>query len=190
MTLSDRTEPRTDTYKGQMASYAKQNTSAQLLFHIRLDPLKLPRELLPGDPRTSVKYSLMGALQTNKSETRMTGSILKQDPSTHKKRFRRTLFIKTKRKFWRVIISPFFQATKQHLNNIYWEENERCLPALVEPSFYVVFNVRHNRRISEIQGTALGKSLRAWTSIYRSRPAGVAQSKHAFVGGTVSTWAR
>ena len=26
--------------------------------------------------------------------------------------------------------------------------------------------------------------------IYRSRPAGVAQSKHAFVGGTVSMWAR
>ena len=26
--------------------------------------------------------------------------------------------------------------------------------------------------------------------IYRSRPAGVAQSRHAFVGGTVSTWAR
>ena len=27
-------------------------------------------------------------------------------------------------------------------------------------------------------------------SAYRSRPAGVAQSRHAFVGGTVSTWAR
>ena len=26
--------------------------------------------------------------------------------------------------------------------------------------------------------------------IYRSRPAGVAQSRRAFVGGTVSTWAR
>ena len=26
--------------------------------------------------------------------------------------------------------------------------------------------------------------------IYRSMPAGVAQSSHAFVGGTVSTWAR
>ena len=26
--------------------------------------------------------------------------------------------------------------------------------------------------------------------IYRSRPVGVAQSRHAFVGGTVSTWAR
>ena len=31
-----------------------------------------------------------------------------------------------------------------------------------------------NRRSSEIQGTALGKSLRAWTCIYRSMPAGVA----------------
>ena len=47
-----------------------------------------------------------------------------------------------------------------------------------------------NRRSSEIQGTAFGKSLRAWTCIYRSMPAGVAQSRHAFVGGTVSTWGR
>ena len=53
-----------------------------------------------------------------------------------------------------------------------------------------------NRRSSEIQGTALGKSLRAWTCIYiyiyiyRSMPAGVAQSRHAFVWGTVSTWGR
>ena len=47
-----------------------------------------------------------------------------------------------------------------------------------------------NRRSSEIQGTALGKCLRAWTCIHRSMPAGVAQSSHAFVGGTVSTWAR
>ena len=39
------------------------------------------------------------------------------------------------------------------------------------------------RRSSEIQGTALGKSLRAWTCIYRSMPAGVAQSRHVFVGG-------
>ena len=39
-----------------------------------------------------------------------------------------------------------------------------------------------NRRSSEIQGTAL--------SIYRSMPAGVAQSRHAFVRGTVSTWGR
>ena len=48
-----------------------------------------------------------------------------------------------------------------------------------------------NRRASEIQGTALGKCLQAWpVYIYRSRPAGVAQSSHAFVGVTVSTWAR
>ena len=40
-----------------------------------------------------------------------------------------------------------------------------------------------NRRSSEIQGTALGKSLQAWTCTYRSMPAGVAQSRHAFVGG-------
>ena len=47
-----------------------------------------------------------------------------------------------------------------------------------------------NRLSSEIQGTALGKCLRAWTCVYRFMPAGVAQSRHAFVGGTVSTWAR
>ena len=43
----------------------------------------------------------------------------------------------------------------------------------------------NNRQSSEIQGTALGKSLRAWSCIYRSMPAGVAQSRHAFAGGTV-----
>ena len=52
----------------------------------------------------------------------------------------------------------------------------------------------HNRRSSEIQGTALGKSCRAWTCIYiyiyRSMHAGVAQSRHAFAGGTESKWAR
>ena len=47
-----------------------------------------------------------------------------------------------------------------------------------------------NSPSSEIQGTALGKSLRAWTCIYRSMPAGVVQSRHAFAGGTVSMWAR
>ena len=40
---------------------------------------------------------------------------------------------------------------------------------------------RDNRRSSEIQGTAL----RAWTCIYRSMNAGVAHSRHAFVGDTV-----
>ena len=47
-----------------------------------------------------------------------------------------------------------------------------------------------NRRPAEIQRTALGKCLQARPVLYRSRPAGVAQSSHAFVGGTVSTWAR
>ena len=49
------------------------------------------------------------------------------------------------------------------------------------------------RRSSEIQGTALGKCVQAWPEKYRSMPAGVegvAQSSHAFVGGTVSTRAR
>ena len=41
------------------------------------------------------------------------------------------------------------------------------------------------RRSSEIQGTALSKCLRAWSCIYRSMHVGVAQSRHAFVGGTV-----
>ena len=53
-----------------------------------------------------------------------------------------------------------------------------------------IFLHTYNRRSSEIQGTALGKSLRAWTCIYRSMPAGAVQSRHAFVGGTVSTWGR
>ena len=53
------------------------------------------------------------------------------------------------------------------------------------------FGVVCNRRSSEIQGTALGKCLQVWpVYIYRSRPADVAQSSHAFVGGTVRTWAR
>ena len=48
-----------------------------------------------------------------------------------------------------------------------------------------------NRRSWEIQGTALGKCLRTWSGIInRSMPAGVAQSRHAFVGGTLSTWGR
>ena len=48
-----------------------------------------------------------------------------------------------------------------------------------------------NRQSSEIQVTALGKCLRAWSCIYiDTMPAGVVQSRHAFVGGTVSTWAR
>ena len=54
----------------------------------------------------------------------------------------------------------------------------------------VPHDVAENRRSSEIQGTALGKSLQAWTCIYRSMLVGVVQSRHAFVGGTVSTWAR
>ena len=39
---------------GQRASYAMQNTSAQLLFHVRLDPLKLakdPLKVVTGSPR-------------------------------------------------------------------------------------------------------------------------------------------
>ena len=51
-------------------------------------------------------------------------------------------------------------------------------------------NTGVNRQSLEIQGTALGKSLQAWTSIYRSMPAGVAQSRHAFVRSTVSMWGR
>ena len=53
-------------------------------------------------------------------------------------------------------------------------------------TFFSCFNTQS----SKIQGTAPGKRLWAWTCIYRSMPAGVVQSSHAFVGGTVSTWAR
>ena len=54
-----------------------------------------------------------------------------------------------------------------------------------------VMEIVVNRRSSEMQGTALAKCLQAWP-VYTgpSMPAGVAQSSHAFVGGTVSTWAR
>ena len=55
---------------------------------------------------------------------------------------------------------------------------------------HILFSSMLNRQSSEIQGTALGKCLKAWPVLYRSRPAGVAQSRPAFVGGTVSTWAR
>ena len=59
-------------------------------------------------------------------------------------------------------------------------------------SWFVNFRLQltANRRSSEIQGTALGKCLPAWTCTYSSMPAGVAQSRHAFVGDTVSTWGR
>ena len=57
------------------------------------------------------------------------------------------------------------------------------------PVTYEHFTV-NNRRSSEIQGTALGKCLWSWSCIQRSRPAGVALSRHAFVGGTVCMWTR
>ena len=62
--LSDWTEPRTELQKGQRASYAKQNTFAQLLFHIRLDPLKLARDPLKfvaGSPRHLLKILANGS---------------------------------------------------------------------------------------------------------------------------------
>ena len=67
-----------------------------------------------------------------------------------------------------------------------------CLCLRICLSLYVCLSVCqlwHNRRSSEIQGTALGKCLQAWL-VYRSMLVGVAQSRHAFVGGTVSTWGR
>ena len=63
----------------------------------------------------------------------------------------------------------------------------------VSVSSYLLINdwvCGQNRRSSEIQGTALGKCLRAWTCIYRTMPAGIVQSRHAFVGGKVSMWGR
>ena len=48
-----------------------------------------------------------------------------------------------------------------------------------------------NRRSSEIhRGLHSVSAYRHGLYIYRSMPAGVAQSRHAFVGGTVSKWAR
>ena len=59
---------------------------------------------------------------------------------------------------------------------------ERCIHGLVVSDV----TLQHvNRRSSEIQGIALGKSLRAWTCGCH-----LAHSRHAFVGGTVSTWGR
>ena len=51
-------------YKGQRASYAMQNTSAQLLFPIRLDSLKLARDSLKvvaGSPRDLLKILANGS---------------------------------------------------------------------------------------------------------------------------------
>ena len=56
-------------------------------------------------------------------------------------------------------------------------------PGLVCSTEFKVCQFSCNRRSSEIQGTALGKSLRAWTCIYRSRPAGVVHRRHAFCWG-------
>ena len=47
-----------------MASYAKQNTSAQLPFRIRLDPLKLlgdPMKVVEGSPRDLLKILANGS---------------------------------------------------------------------------------------------------------------------------------
>ena len=57
-------KPELSCRRDKRASYAMQNTSAQLLFHIRLDPLKLARDPLKvvAGSRTSLKYLLMGAL--------------------------------------------------------------------------------------------------------------------------------
>ena len=57
-------KPELSCRRDKRASYVMQNTSAQLLFHIRLDPLKLARDPLKvvAGSRTSLKYLLMGAL--------------------------------------------------------------------------------------------------------------------------------
>ena len=44
--------------------------------------------------------------------------------------------------------------------------------------------------LQKSRGLHLVSAYRHGLYIYRSRPAGVVQSRHAFVGGTVSTWAR
>ena len=47
-----------------------------------------------------------------------------------------------------------------------------------------------NRLLQKSRGLHSVSACRHDLSIYRSMPAGVAQSSHAFVGGTLSTWAR
>jgi len=63
VTLSDRTETRTELLKEQRASYSKH--SLQEPIHIRLDPLKLPSDpliVVAGCPKYLLKIPLMGAL--------------------------------------------------------------------------------------------------------------------------------
>ena len=54
-------------------------------------------------------------------------------------------------------------------------------------------NRKKDRTIDELRKSKGLHSVSAYRHglyIYRSRPAGVVQSRHAFVVGTVSTWAR
>ena len=60
-------KPERSCRKGRRASYAMQNTSAQLLFRIRLDPLKLARDPLQvaaGSPRDLLKILANGSSDT------------------------------------------------------------------------------------------------------------------------------
>ena len=72
---------------------------------------------------------------------------------------------------------------KRHRLNTVHEKFESLFPTWSE-------RLTANRRSSESQGTALGKCAYGHGPVYRSMPAGVAQCRPAFVGGTVSTGAR
>ena len=59
--------------------------------------------------------------------------------------------------------------------------NHRAIPS---PDPSPIDDLRKSRGLHSVSAYRHG------LYIYRSMPAGVAQSSHAFVGGTVSTWAR
>ena len=65
---------------------------------------------------------------------------------------------------------------------VYWN----CVFVFLLLHLSVVFS----RQSSEIQGLHSVSAYRHGLYIYRSMPAGIAQSSYAFVGGTLSTWAR
>ena len=53
-------------------------------------------------------------------------------------------------------------------------------------NIYIIDDLRKSRGLHSVNAYRHG----LYIYIYQSMPAGVAQSSHAFVGGTVSTWAR
>ena len=93
------------------------------------------------------------------------------------------LTLLTKSLDWLLLLRQFINLLT---TNYYTSSSSRTTATilLLDTSHWLKCNT--DRRSSEIQGTVLGKCLRAWSCM----PACVAQSSHPFVGGTVSTWAR